>query len=69
MISNRTSSGSVSEPKDLDKHAKKYTDVGSGGSPDSPAATTEPVIVRQLAQVKVMGGRLTVTGRLTATKK
>ena len=62
MITNRTSSGSVSEPKDIDKHAKKYTDVRSGGSPDSAEAViATPVIVKQLAQVKVTDGRLTVT--------
>ena len=62
MIFDRTSSGSVSESKDIDKHAKKYTAARSGGSADSPISSpTEPVvIVTRLAQLKVTDGKLTV---------
>ncbi len=62
MIYNRTMNGSVSEVKDIDKHAKKYTDMTSGSSSDMRVREKKKkVIVKKLARVKIVKGRLQVT--------
>lgn len=68
MIYNASRGGSVSESKDFDKTAKKYTDISSGSSSELTTAIANAkagrIVVRDLAQVRVVNGRLE-----TITKK
>lgn len=61
MIYNQTTSGSVPEQKNIDKHAKKYTAGRSGRSSDAPTPAKKKVVAtKPQVQIKVTNGRLEV---------
>jgi len=60
MIYNKTTNGSVSETKNIEKSAKKYADMRSGSSSEGKEKTPSGtrVVVKGLAQIRVVNGKL-----------